>query len=253
MRYQVKVGGNIREKERRRFFGTTTWQGNNANGSLQITGLNNSSFQVNNFLRFNRTIKRKHRINSVLGVTYDVRNVLNNIYAVEDFVTTQFTTENPAFGQVTTQPLTFIKGDQQIFSLLGRFNYAWDNQLIMTATFRRDGVSKFAQNNKYGFFPSLAFAWQVDQSGWLDDTPLEELKIRWGWGQIGNHGIGSYGTLSNYGVSSNLYGNASGGTNVPIALQNVANPDLTWETTEQVNYGYDFVSTNNFVSGSLDV
>ena len=59
--------------------------------------------------------------------------------------------------------------------------------------------------------------------------------------------------LSNYGVSSNLYGNASGGTNVPIALQNVANPDLTWETTEQLNSGFDFVSTNNFVSGSLDV
>lgn len=253
LRYQVKVGGNIREKERRRFFGTTTWQGNNANGSLQITGLNNSSFQVNNFLRFNRTINRKHRINSVLGVTYDVRNVLNNIYAVEDFVTTQFTTENPAFGQVTTQPLTFIKGDQQIFSLLGRFNYAWNNQLIMTATFRRDGVSKFAQNNKYGFFPSLAVAWQVDQAGLLDNTFLEELKIRMGWGQIGNHGIGSYGTLSNYGVSSNLYGNASGGTNVPIALQNVANPDLTWETTEQINSGFDFVSSNDFVSGSLDI
>ena len=253
LRYQIKVGGNIREKERRRFFGTTTWQGNNANGSLQITGLNNSSFQVNNFLRFNRTFKRKHRINSVLGVTYDVRNVLNNIYAVEDFVTTQFTTENPAFGQVTTQPLAFIKGDQQIFSILGRFNYAWDNQLIMTATFRRDGVSKFAQNNKYGFFPSVALAWQVDQSGLLDNTPLDELKIRMGWGQIGNHGIGSYGTLSNYGVSSNLYGNASGGTNVPIALQNVANPDLTWETTEQLNSGFDFVSTNDFVSGSLDI
>ncbi len=253
LRYQIKVGGNIREKERRRFFGTTTWQGNNANGSLQITGLNNSSFQVNNFLRFNRTFKRKHRVNSVLGVTYDVRNVLNNIYAVEDFVTTQFTTENPAFGQVTTQPLAFIKGDQQIFSILGRFNYAWDNQLIMTATFRRDGVSKFAQNNKYGFFPSVALAWQVDQSGLLDNTPLDELKIRMGWGQIGNHGIGSYGTLSNYGVSSNLYGNASGGTNVPIALQNVANPDLTWETTEQLNSGFDFVSTNDFVSGSLDI
>ena len=59
LRYQIKVGGNIREKERRRFFGTTTWQGNNANGSLQITGLNNSSFQVNNFLRFNRTFKKK--------------------------------------------------------------------------------------------------------------------------------------------------------------------------------------------------
>ena len=251
LRYQVKIGGNIRTKERRRFFGTTTWQGNNANGSLQITGLNNSSFQVNNFLRFNRTLKRKHRINSVLGVTYDVRKVNNNIYAVEDFVTTQFTTQNPAFGQVVTRPLTFIKGDQQIFSLLGRFNYTYDNTYILTATFRRDGVSKFAQNNRYGFFPSFALAWNVHQNN--DLKLFEELKLRGGWGQIGNHGIGSYGTLSNYGASANLYGNADGGTNVPIALQNVANPDLTWETTEQLNFGADFATKNQKITGTLDV
>ena len=251
LRYQVKIGGNIRTKERRRFFGTTTWQGNNANGSLQITGLNNSSFQVNYFLRFNRTLKRKHRINSVLGVTFDVRKVNNNIYAVEDFVTTQFTTQNPAFGQVVTRPLTFIKGDQQIFSLLGRFNYTYDNTYILTATFRRDGVSKFAQNNRYGFFPSFALAWNVHQNN--DLKLFEELKLRGGWGQIGNHGIGSYGTLSNYGASPNLYGNASGGTNVPIALQNVANPDLTWETTEQLNFGADFATKNQKITGTLDV
>ncbi len=251
LRYQVKIGGNIRTKERRRFFGTTTWQGNNANGSLQITGLNNSSFQVNNFLRFNRTLKRKHRINSVLGVTYDVRKVNNNIYAVEDFVTTQFTTQNPAFGQVVTRPLTFIKGDQQIFSLLGRFNYTYDNTYILTATFRRDGVSKFAQNNRYGFFPSFALAWNVHQNN--DLKLFEELKLRGGWGQIGNHGIGSYGTLSNYGASANLYGNADGGTNVPIALQNIANPDLTWETTEQLNFGADFSTKNQKITGTFDV
>ena len=251
LRYQVKIGGNIRTKERRRFFGTTTWQGKNANGSLQITGLNNSSFQVNNFLRFNRTLKRKHRINSVLGITYDVRKVNNNIYAVEDFVTTQFTTQNPAFGQVVTRPLTFIKGDQQIFSLLGRVNYTYDNTYILTATFRRDGVSKFAQNNRYGFFPSFALAWNVHQNN--DLKLFEELKLRGGWGQIGNHGIGSYGTLSNYGASPNLYGNASGGTNVPIALQNVANPDLTWETTEQLNFGADFATKNQKITGTLDV
>ncbi len=251
LRYQVKIGGNIRTKERRRFFGTTTWLGNNANGALQITGLNNSSFQVNNFLRFNRTLKRKHRINSVLGVTYDVRKVSNNIYAVEDFVTTQFTTQNPAFGQVITRPLTYIKGDQQIFSLLGRVNYTYDNTYILTATFRRDGVSKFAQNNRYGFFPSFALAWNVHQNN--DLKIFDELKLRAGWGQIGNHGIGSYGTLSNYGVSPNLYGNPDGGTNVPIALQNVANPDLTWETTEQINVGADFTTTNGKVSGTIDV
>ena len=251
LRYQVKIGGNIRTKERRRFFGTTTWQGNNANGSLQITGLNNSSFQVNNFLRFNRTFDRKHRVNSVLGLTYDVRKVSNDIYAVEDFVTTQFTTQNPAYGQVVTRPLTFIKGDQQIFSLLGRVNYTYDDKYIITATLRRDGVSKFAQNNRYGIFPSFAFAMNMHNE--LDLKYFNELKLRFGWGQIGNHGIGSYGTLSNYGVSANLYGNADGGTNVPIALQNVANPDLTWETTTQANLGIDFETMNQRLSGTIDI
>ena len=59
--------------------------------------------------------------------------------------------------------------------------------------------------------------------------------------------------MSNYGVSPNLYGNPDGGTNVPIALQNVANPDLTWETTEQLNVGADFTTTNGKVSGTIDI
>ena len=251
LRYQVKVGGNIRAKERRRFFGTTTWQGSNANGSLQITGLNNSSFQVNNFLRFNRTIHRKHRINSLLGLTYDVRKVSNDIYAVEDFVTTQFMTQNPAYGNVVTRPLTYIKGDQQIFSFLGRVNYTYDNTYIFTASIRKDGVSKFADGNKYGVFPSFAFAMNIHNQ--MDFKYLDELKLRFGWGQIGNHGIGSYGTLSNYAVSENLYSNSDGGTNVPIILQNIANPDLTWETTTQANLGADFVSKNESFSGTIDV
>ncbi len=251
LRYQVKVGGNIRTKERRRFFGTTTWLGSNANGALQITGLNNSSFQVDNFLRFNRTFNRKHRINSLLGLTYDVRKVSNNIYAVEDFVTTQFMTQNPAYGNVITRPLTYIKGDQQIFSLLGRVNYTYDNTYIFTASIRKDGVSKFADGNKYGVFPSFAFAMNMHNE--IDFKYLDELKLRFGWGQIGNHGIGSYGTLSNYGVSENLYSNSDGGTNVPIILQNIANPDLTWETTTQANLGLDFATVNDRFSGTIDV
>ena len=140
----------------------------------------------------------------MLGVTYDVRSVENSIYAVEDFLTMQLTTNQPAFGNVITRPLTYVRADQQIFSILGRVNYTFDNKYILTATVRRDGVSKFSKNNRYG-------------------------------------------------VLNNLYGNASGGTNVPIALRNLANPDLTWETTEQVNFGIDFTTLNDIVSGNIDV
>jgi TonB-linked SusC/RagA family outer membrane protein len=251
--YEAKFGGNIRSKDRRRWYGLSTFQGNDSGGSLSISTLHTKSHQFNNLLRFNRKFNRKHRINAMVGVTYDVRKVERSIYAVEDFITTQFTTEQPAFGEVNRRPLTLAKSDQQIFSLLGRFNYTYNNKYTLTATMRRDGVSKFSESNKYGNFPSFALAWNAGNESFIKNLDVfESLKFRGGWGQIGNHGINPYGTLSNYGVSS-LYGNASGGTNVAIALLGLSNPDLTWETTEQLNLGLDFSTLNEVVSGTIDI
>lgn len=251
--YQIRFGGNIRTKDRRRFYGLTTFQGLNANGALQISTLNATSYQVNNFLRFNRTFAKKHRVNATFGTTYDVRNVDNSIYAVEDFPTTELTIYQPFLGQVITQPLRFLQSDQQIFSFLGRANYTYNNRYVLTASFRRDGVSKFSKENRYGFFPSFALAWRANNEKFIKNLNIfNELKFRAGWGQIGNHGIGPYGTLSNYGVNGNLYGTPENGTSVPLVLNNIANPDLTWETTEQINFGIDFSSKNEVISGTLD-
>ena len=254
LKYQLKVGGNVRTKDRRRFYGLTTFQGNLSNGALQISTLNTTSFQVNNFLRFNRTFKRKHRINATAGVTYDVRNVDRSIYAVADFVTTELTTQQPFLASLITQPLRFLKSDQQIFSLLGRINYTFNNKYILTASFRRDGVSKFSEQNRFGLFPSFALAWRLDNEKFIKNLNVfEDLKLRFGWGQIGNHGIGSYGTLSDYGINGQLYGTPGNGISVPLSLNNVANPNLTWETTEQLNFGLDFATKNDRVSGSVDL
>jgi len=254
LKYQLKVGGNVRTKDRRRFYGLTTFQGNLSNGALQISTLNTTSFQVNNFLRFNRTFKRKHRINATAGVTYDVRNVDRSIYAVADFVTTELTTQQPFLASLITQPLRFLKSDQQIFSLLGRINYTFNNKYILTASFRRDGVSKFSEQNRFGLFPSFALAWRLDNEKFIKNLNVfEDLKLRVGWGEIGNHGIGSYGTLSDYGINGQLYGTPGNGTSVPLSLNNVANPNLTWETTEQLNFGLDFATRNDRVSGSVDL
>lgn len=253
--FQTKAGGNIRNKDRRRFYGLTTFQGANANGALQISTLETQSYQINNFLRFNRTFKGKHRINALAGVTYDVRNTEGSIYSVEDFVTTQLTTQQPFLGQVITTPLAINASQQQIFSVLGRVNYTFNDKYTLTASIRRDGVSKFAPDQRYGVFPAFAAAWRAVDEDFISNLELfSELKIRAGWGQIGNHGIGPYGTLSNYGSNSNiLYGTPNNGTSVPIVLNNIANPDLTWETTEQTNFGVDFGFFKNRLSGSVDV
>ena len=130
--YQVRAGGNIRTKERRRFYGLTTYVGLNANGQLQLSQMNASSFQVVNTLRFNRTFNRKHRINSVLGLTYDQRTTKNMTYVVQDFVTLEKTTEQPFLGQVISSPLANLDRETKLFSILGRVNYAFDNKYILT-------------------------------------------------------------------------------------------------------------------------
>ena len=233
LQYEFKVGGNLRDKDRSRFYGLTTWQGANANGMLQKMKLNALTYQVNNFLRYNRNINKNHRVNAALGVTYDVRDVESSVYAVEDFVTAQLGTAQPFLGQVISTPLLLRASDQQLFSVLGRVNY----------TFK-----------KYGVFPSFAFAWRAGSEKFIRDLDLfSSLKVRAGWGAIGNHGIGPYGTLSNYGASSSLYGTSTNGTTVPLILANIANPDLTWESTEQLNFGIDFGFSNGRVSGTIDL
>jgi TonB-linked SusC/RagA family outer membrane protein len=252
--YQLRAGGNIRTKERRRFYGLTTFVGLNANGQLQLSNMNASSFQVVNTLRFNRTFNRKHRINAVLGLTYDQRTTKNMTYVVQDFVTLEKTTEQPFLGQVISSPLANLDRETKLFSFLGRVNYAFNNKYILTASFRRDGVSKFLEDQRYGFFPSVALAWNLDREGFIQNIDaIDQLKLRVGWGQIGNHGIGAYGTLSNYGINSSvLYGTPTNGTSVPLILNNIANATLTWETTEQSNIGVDFSLADGIVTGTVD-
>ena len=253
--YQIRAGGNLRSKERRRFYGLTTYVGRNSNGQLQISKLEASSFQFTNTLRYNRAFRGNKRINAVLGLTYDQRNSKNMTYRVQDFVTLEKTTEQPYLGQLVSSPLANLDTEVKLFSILGRVNYVFNNKYILTASFRRDGVSKFLEESRYGLFPSMAFAWNLDREDFIKDIPLiNELKLRLGWGQIGNHGIGAYGTLSNYGINSSvLYGTPGNGTSVPLILNNISNPSLTWETSEQQNFGIDFSLLDNLVSGTIDV
>jgi TonB-linked SusC/RagA family outer membrane protein len=253
--YEFKAGGNMRSKDRRRFYGVTTFQGAVNNGLLVLNGLNQKSYQVNNFLRFNRNFNKNHRVNATLGVTYDVREVEKSVYIVSNFDSTQLTVRQPFLGSNITTPLAFIAQDQKMFSLLGRFNYTFRDKYVLTSTFRRDGVSKFSEDNRYGFFPSFAFAWRAGSEDFIKNLDLfYNLKLRAGWGQIGNHGIGSYATLSNFGSDPNvLYGTPGNGTTIPLILNNIANEQLTWETTEQINVGVDFGFLNGRISGTVDV
>ena len=131
-------------------------------------------------------------------------------------------------------------------SVFARANYAFDNRYLLTATVRRDGSSKFGANNKWGTFPSMALAWRASQEKFLQDQEwLNNLKLRLGYGKVGNSNIDTY-----------LYGSAMqtlvtpGGT--AYIPKNLANPDLKWEASEQWNIGLDFAALDNRIEFTVD-
>jgi TonB-linked SusC/RagA family outer membrane protein len=249
--YKLQAGGDIRDKERRRFYGPSTGIGRFTNGLLTTSNFSSKSYQINNLLDYSRTFNKKHRINAVAGVTYDVRNLNNTIYGIGDFSTVAFGAQLPNYGQSVVQPLQEIPSKTQLLSYLTRVNYTFDNKYIFTGTYRVDGSSKFSETNRYSAFPSFSFAWAASNESFLENSEtLNNLKLRAGWGKTGNQAINPYQTFANY--SGVLYGASGNATVIGFAPVNIGNSDLIWETTTQINVGVDFGLFNDRLFGSID-
>ena len=149
----------------------------------------------------------------------------------------------------------------QLQSFFGRLNYGYDNKYLFTATMRADGSSKFGENNKYGYFPSVAVGWNIAKEDFMKDSSINNLKLRFSWGQTGNQEIPSKITKASYGESGEdndiypLDGSVVNKSDYPLGLvySRTANPNLQWEVSTQTNLGLDFGLMNNKLSGTLDV
>src|SRR5690606_29151072 len=133
---------------------------------------------------------------------------------------------------------------------VGRLGYTFDRRYSLTLTMRRDGSSRFGANYRYGNFPSASVAWNVQNEGfWGPDPAVSLLKLRASYGTMGNDRIDTYGYVANSAfVSQNVGGQVITG----YGPGTVANPDLKWETSNQVNVGIDFGFINDRITGSLD-
>lgn len=131
-------------------------------------------------------------------------------------------------------------------SYLGRFNFNLLDKYLLTATLRADGSSRFGSSNRWGWFPSFALAWKVNREKFLSHVKwLDNLKLRLGWGLVGNQWIPSY----SYGVSMNSSGTIWG---TGYYEGNYANSDLKWERTKSYNIGLDFAALNNRIEFILE-
>lgn len=166
---------------------------------------------------------------------------------------------NPGLGQELTLANNRPGGYaliNELQSFFGRVNYQFKDKYLLTATVRADGSSKFGENNKYGIFPSVSAGWRIIEEGFMKGGIFSDLKLRAGWGQTGNQEIPSK-------ITQPLFtSTVSGTTSYPLSetgafpagttFTRLANPDIQWEVSNQIDIGLDFALFNGALSGNID-
>lgn len=145
-----------------------------------------------------------------------------------------------------------------LVSFFGRVNYSLNSKYLFTVSLRDDASSRFSKSNRWGLFPSAAFAWNIAEENFLkeSDAPISSLKLRLGWGQTGQQDIGidrCYAYQAKYTQSSALATRIPWGNGYIYTLApNAYNPDIKWETTETYNVGLDFGFLKGRINGTID-
>ncbi|MDO6432051.1 SusC/RagA family TonB-linked outer membrane protein [Flavitalea sp. BT771] len=137
---------------------------------------------------------------------------------------------------------SFVDPTYELQSYFARVVLNWKDRYFLTGTFRADGSSKFGENNRYGYFPSVAAAWNVTKESFWSSEVISQLKLRAGWGKTGNQEFPPGSARARYTFRDN---GGLGQTNSP-------NPNLKWQSDKQYNFGLDFGILNNRFSGTVD-
>jgi len=185
------------------------------------------------------------------GITFESNTTRFHQSVASDMLSHVTTTNLQQSGNAETLNAESGKFKNTLQSSLARINYSFKDKYLVTASIRRDGTSRFSDKFKYATFPSGSIGWKLSSEPFMQNNELfSELKLRAGYGEIGNQGIDNFETITTFQAGSNAI---IGGTTVSGAVPaRIANQDLKWETTKEINIGVDFSLANNRFSGSID-
>ena len=150
-------------------------------------------------------------------------------------------------------PGSYVNDDVVLLGFFGRANLNFSNKYLVTMTYRRDGTSRFGEDNRWGDFPSVAFAWKLKEDFFADSAKLSDLKLRLGWGITGQQDIEA-GTfyLPKYSTGDPYSQYIIGGTVYPVGVPEPYGP-VKWEETYSYNVGVDYGFMDNRLTGALDL
>lgn len=204
---------------------------------------------------YTKTLNQKHNLNLLGGYSYQ-EEIYDGFYAQGGDAQSEWAgPDNLAvLGDVKWGDIGSWKGKSNLIGFFGRAQYNYNQKYYVSASLRRDGSSRFGSNNKWGWFPTAAVGWNMQNERFLKNVSwLDQLKLRASYGVSGNQEIGEYNSLLMWYPSGKAINPETGQEVITFSPSHNANPDLKWEETAEINIGIDFAFFNNKISGSLEV
>lgn len=190
-----------------------------------------------NTLTYSKNFAGGHSLNAVAGFTAEASDYFNNNSSGKGFDIESLGYWNMGLANKSLLGVGTGGYHSAIASWLGRVNYAYQGKYLASVSFRADGSSKFAKNNKWGYFPSFALGWRVSEEAFMKDiTWIQNLKIRGSYGETGSQAISAYQSLASFNIGSYVLNQSAA---IALVPGRVPNPDLKWETTKQTDIGID--------------
>lgn len=202
-----------------------------------------------NTLEFKETYNELHHFEMLAGITSQRKYGESSSIESKGFNSAAVQTVNG--GSIFTNPVT-IKSQRSNLSMIGRIRYSFDDKYLLSSNFRADASSVFGPDNRWGYFPSFSVGWRISKENFLKDAnAIDDLKIRYSWGQVGNDAISAY---SWYGIVSPGINMIQGGQVVAgTGPSTPENRGLKWEATTQSNLGMDVTILNSRLTFVVDV
>jgi TonB-linked SusC/RagA family outer membrane protein len=249
---RVNVGTDLSYQNRNTYMPKTTLHGNLAGGLATINQTKNQNILADINATYNFSLNDEvHKFSLMAGASTEKFSGSGHNLGNNQFLTDGFKWYNLQSGE-GTKIVGSWGSENEFRSFFSRINYTLLDRYLFTATFRADGASVFSANNKWGYFPSIAFAWNLAEENFMDfaKPSLDLLKFRISYGQTGNSSIGSNAFAAYY--AQPAWNSFDKGQQTGVFNGRLENPNLKWETTSVFNVGLDLAFNNNKINLVLD-
>ncbi len=247
---KILFGADLISNKQNRYQPSTVYEGASIGGQANVGTLNTNTWLNENTLNYHKRFAEIHSLDVIAGYTQQASETEATLANAATFATDLFQYNNLGAGTSLQSPAS-LESKWVLQSFLGRVNYGLHDKYLLTLTVRGDGSSRFGANNKWGYFPSAAVAWNAGKEEFIKNVPvISQLKFRLSAGITGNQQIPPYSSLSQLTYLRYNFGN----TIVPgFAPRSIENANLSWEKTSQYDFGIDLGVWKNRVNVVFDL